>query len=111
MQFLFVDESGKPSDRKFAIGGVAVHAHQWTMFRERWQAMLARHRWPAGDEIKWHLIRTGLIPPAMADDIYAELARSEITCFVVVLRPLAARRDRPDLFATDEDVYQQASCT
>ena len=54
MQFLFVDESGKPSDRKFAIGGVAVHAHEWPMFRERWQAMLARHRWPAGDEIKWH---------------------------------------------------------
>ena len=107
VQFLFVDESGNPSDRKFAIGGVAVHAHEWPMFRERWQAMLARHRWPAGDEIKWHLIRTGLIPPAMADDIYAELARSEITCFVVVLRPLAARRERPDLFATDEDVYQQ----
>ena len=103
MFFLFVDESGKPSKRAFAIG---VRADQWPAFR-RWQAVLGRHAWPAGDEIKWHHIRTGRIPPAMADDLYAELARSEITCFVVVLRPLAARKERPDLFATDEDVYHQ----
>ena len=107
MQFLFVDESGTPSERVFAIGGVAVRADDWPAFRQRWLGVLARHAWPVREEIKWHYIHTGRIPPAMADDLYAELARSEATCFVVILRPLAARRERPDLFATDEDVYQQ----
>jgi len=107
MRFLFVDESGLPSERFFAIGGASIAADDWRAFRARWLAMLARHGWPVDRELKWHDIGRGLIPPAMADDVYAELARSEITCFVVVLRPLAARKERSDLFGTDEDVYHQ----
>lgn len=107
MFFLFVDESGSPSDTSFTIGGVAVRADGWPAFRERWLAVLARHSWPADHEVKWHHVRTGRIPPAMADDLFAQLAQCEITCFAVLLKPLAARRAEPDLFATDEDTYHQ----
>src|SRR4051794_20474206 len=108
MHILFLDESGLPSDRTFAVGGVAVAADQWAQLRARWTAVLDAYRWPADREAKWHGIRTGAVPPAMADDLFAALADAPITCFVVVLRPLAGRKQRDDLFATDEDTYATA---
>ena len=59
-------------------------------------------------EIKWHGTRTGVVPPALADELYAVLATSPIRCFVVIIKPLAAKQRRPDLFASPEDVYAQA---
>jgi hypothetical protein len=66
------------------------------------------HAWPHDKEIKWHGTRTGIVPPALADDLYAALSASPITCFVVIIKPLGAKQRRPDLFATPEDVYAQA---
>ena len=108
MHILFLDESGKPADKTFAVGGVAIAANDWAELRARWEAALAAHRWPYDREAKWHGIRTGDVPPALADDLYAALAGAPITCFVVVLRPLAGRKLNDELFATDEDTYATA---
>jgi Protein of unknown function (DUF3800) len=108
MHILFLDESGTPSDRTFAVGGVAVPADEWSKLRAAWTYALAKHRWPIDREAKWHGVRTGGVPPALADDLFGALADAPITCFVVVLRPLAGRKQRDDLFATDEDTYATA---
>lgn len=105
---LFVDETGKPDERTFAVGGVAVRMDQWHLLRGRWQDALDRHSWPADREIKWHGTRTGEVPPALADDIFAAISGSPITCFMVIIKPLAAKKRRPDLFATPDDVYAEA---
>lgn len=105
---LFVDESGKPDERVFGVGGVAVRADEWHVLRERWQAALNAYAWPADREVKWHATRTGEVPPALADAVFDALAQAPITCFAVLIRPLAARQRRPDLFATDNDVYANA---
>ena len=108
MHILFLDESGKPSDRTFAVGGVAVAADRWVDLRARWEEALAAHGWPADREAKWHGIRSGEVPPALADSLFAALRGSPITCFVVVLRPLAGRKLNEGWFATDEDTYATA---
>jgi len=105
---LFVDESGRPDERSFAVGGVAVRADEWDLLRQSWRSALEAHRWPPEREVKWHGIRRGEVPPALADDLFAALAAAPITCFTVIIKPLAARTRRPDLFATDDDVYAQA---
>jgi hypothetical protein len=48
------------------------------------------------------------VPPPLADALFAAVAGADITCFVVVLRPLAGRKSFPELFATDEDTYATA---
>jgi hypothetical protein len=108
MYLLFVDESGKPDERAFAVGGVAVRADEWGLLRDGWLAGMDAHAWTHDKEIKWHGTRTGVVPPALADELYAALANSPITCFVVIIKPLAAKQRRPDLFASPEDVYAQA---
>src|ERR1700723_2667761 len=105
MYLLFVDESGKPDERTFAVGGVAVRADEWHMLCAHWLSALQAHSWPADKEVEWHGTRTGEVPPALADAVFDALVAAPITCFTVVLRPLAARQRRPDLFATDDDVY------
>ena len=108
MYLLFVDESGKPEERMFAVGGVAIRADEWGILRDRWLAAMQAHNWPLDKEIKWHGTRTGEVPPALADDVFAAIAGSPITCFAVVVKPLAAKQRRPDLFGTPEDVYSQS---
>ena len=108
MYLLFVDESGRPDDRAFAVGGVAVRADEWGVLRDRWLATLEAHGWPPNEELKWHGIRTGAVPPPLADAIYSAIAASPITCFVIIVKPLAAKQRRPDLFGTREDVYTQS---
>jgi hypothetical protein len=108
MYILFLDESGTPSDRTFAVGGIAVAADEWGQLRAAWSSALVEHHWPTDREAKWHGIRTGNVPPALADDLFAALSEAPVTCFVVVLRPLAGRKQRDDLFATDEDTYATA---
>lgn len=108
MHLLFLDESGKPSDRMFALGGVAIRASEWDGVRRGWDATLAQAGWPLDKELKWSGTRSGEVPPDTADAIYASLAEAPITCFVTVLKPLAGRKSHPDLFADDEDTYSTA---
>lgn len=47
MVLLFVDESGRlDEDGLFALGRVAVAAHDWHALRDRWQSTLRDHGWP-----------------------------------------------------------------
>lgn len=108
MHLLFLDETGKPSDASFAVGGVAVRADEWPVLRDRWNTALATAGWPADKEVKWHGTRTGEVAPALADELFAALAGAPITCFVVVLRPLAGKQAHAEFFASDEDTYATA---
>lgn len=108
MHVLFLDESGKPDEKVFALGGVAIRADDWRLTRDRLAAALSEQGWPADRELKWHGCRTGTVPPAVADAVYATLASCPITCFVCLLRPLAGRQSHPELFASGEDTYATA---
>lgn len=108
MHLLFLDESGKPDDRSFALGGIAVRADEWEALRRRWEGALEGQAWPLDKEAKWHGTRTGEVPPAVADALFAAIAEAPITCFVVILRPLAGRKEHPDFFASEDDTYATA---
>ncbi len=108
MHLLFLDESGKPGDRLFAVGGAAIRAADWHGLRDLWEATLDEAAWPRDKELKWSGTRTGEVPPDCADRIYAALAKAPITCFTTILKPLAGRESHPDFFATDEDTYATA---
>jgi uncharacterized protein DUF3800 len=107
---LFLDESGKPGDRSFAIGGVAVRADEWGRLRDLVHGAFERHDWPLDKEAKWHGIKTGEVPPAPADDLYGALHAAPITCFTVILRPLAGRQIEGfgRFFADEETTYATA---
>ena len=106
MHLLFLDESGQLSERRFfAIGGVALRDRDWHALRDLWQATLAEQSWPAGREVKWHGIRTGEVPPALADAIVSALARSPVSCYVSLLDIELGATATPEFFANDEDTY------
>jgi hypothetical protein len=108
VHLLFLDESGKPSDRLFAVGGVAVRADEWDALRAAWEAALTAGGWPLDREAKWHGIRTGAVPPPLADGLFKAIACCPVTCFVTVLSPLAGRKRDEAFFASDEDTYATA---
>jgi hypothetical protein len=110
VHLLFLDESGKPGDKAFALGGVAVRADRWHELRDVWQAACSEHGWPHDKEAKWHGIRSGEVPPALADALFATLCEAPITCFAVVLRPLAGRQVEglARFFEDDEATYTTA---
>ncbi|MDQ3728249.1 MAG: DUF3800 domain-containing protein [Actinomycetota bacterium] len=108
MHLLFLDESGKPDDRAFALGGIAVRAAEWSELRAAWEAALTEAGWPLDKELKWHGTRSGEVPPDVADLVFARLAHAPITCFVSVLHPLAGKTTHPKLFATPEATYSTA---
>ncbi|MEJ7783753.1 MAG: hypothetical protein WKF96_03045 [Solirubrobacteraceae bacterium] len=101
MHLLFLDESGKPDDKTFAVGGVCVEAGDWNVLRQRWQGALAEHSWPDDREVKWHGTRIGEVPPDLADDVFEALAGAPISCYVVLLRPLAGKTSHPGFFVND----------
>jgi len=105
VHLLFLDESGKPEERTFAVGGVAVRADDWHVLRERFRGALTAHGWPLDKELKWHGTRTGEVAPAIADAAFEALADAPISCFVVILRPLAGRKSNPGFFDTPDDTY------
>lgn len=106
MHLLFLDESGQLSEKRFfAIGGVALRDSDWHRLRDLWQDTLAEHGWPAEKEVKWHGIRTGEVPPALADAIVATLARSPLLCYVTLLDIELGLTAAPEFFASDEDTY------
>jgi hypothetical protein len=106
MHLLFLDESGQLQERKFfALGGVALADVDWQRVRELWQQTLAAHGWPGEREVKWHGIRTGEVPPELADALVGALAQAPIRCYVTLLDIELGRRDAPEFFLTDEDTY------
>jgi hypothetical protein len=106
MHLLFLDESGQLSERKlFALGGVALRDDEWHELRRGGQETLAAHGWPAGKEIKWHGIRTGEVPPALADAVIATLARSPVRGYITLLDTELGLEQTPEFFGSDEDTY------
>ena len=106
MHLLFLDESGQLSQRRFfALGGVALRDRDWHTLRDLWLETLEAHAWPARRELKWHGIRTGEVPPKLADAIVRTIAAAPVRCYVTLLDIELGTRDAPEFFASDEDVY------
>jgi hypothetical protein len=106
VHLLFLDESGQLSERRFfALGGVALRDRDWHALRDLWLDTLAEHAWPVSREVKWHGIRTGEVPPPLADAIVKALARAPIQCYVALLDIELGTTAAPEFFATDEDTY------
>ncbi len=108
MHLLFLDESGRiGEDGLFALGGVAVREGDWHRLRECWLKPLEEHGWPLDKEVKWHTIRKGTVPPALADDVVAALAEAPVTAYVTLL-DLEAGAALPQFFGTPEQTYGTA---
>ncbi len=110
---LFLDESGRlDQGGQFALGGIAVRDSEWRALRELWQETLSAAAWPLDREVKWHGIRKGEVPPALADAVYAALARAPLTAYVAVMDldrgPGAFPPDEHAFFRSPEDVYATA---
>ncbi len=106
MHLLFLDESGRlDQGTSFALGGIAIRDTDWSLLRDLWQETLRGAGWPLDRELKWHGIRTGEVPPALGDAVYAALARAPVTCFVCVLDIELGRSDAPEFFTTAEETY------
>lgn len=109
MQLLFLDESGRlDEDGLFALGGIAVADRDWHELRDRWLEALRSYEWPLDREVKWHGVRKGEVPPALADTMFAALAASPVTAYVVLLDLTRGRAEFPEFFATNEDAYATA---
>ena len=106
MHLLFLDESGQLSEQKFfALGGIALRDLDWPLLRDLWQSTLEEHSWPAERQVKWHGIRTGEVPPPLADAIIEALAQAPITCYVTLLEIELGLKEAPEFFKSDEDTY------
>jgi Protein of unknown function (DUF3800) len=114
MHILFLDESGSPEAQKglFGLGGVVVRDSDWRTLRQLWQDVLQAHNWPPDREIKWHGIRKGEVPDALADAVFATLASAPITCYVTVMDltagPVAFPPAEYNYFRSPEDTYATA---
>jgi hypothetical protein len=113
MHLLFLDESGRlDQGGLFALGGIAVRDGDWPELRERWQQTLRAHGWPLDREVKWHGIRTGEVPDALADAVFDSLAQAPFTAYVVVMDLDAGPEVFPprehSYFRSPEDVYATA---
>ncbi len=77
-----------------------------------WQGTLRAYRWPLDEELKWHGIRKGQVPPLLADAIYAAVARAPATCLVAVMDldfgPVEYPPTEYDFFRSPDDVYATA---
>ena len=106
MHLLFVDESGQVDQGGlFALGGIAVRDMDWPELRGRWQETLEAAGWPLEREVKWHGIRKGEVPPALADAVFAMLAVAPIKAYVSLLDIELGLEREPDFFRTSEDIY------
>jgi len=109
VHLLFLDESGKiDQGGLFALGGIAVRDTDWPELRRSWQETLAASGWPLDRELKWHGIRTGEVPPTVADAVYAALAAAPVTAYVALLDQELGRELTPEFFRSPEDVYATA---
>jgi hypothetical protein len=106
MQLLFLDESGKiDQGGLFALGGIAVRDADWPHLKELWQSTLGDAGWPLEREIKWHGIRKGEVPPALADTVFATLAVAPFTAYVTLLDLELGPELEPEFFRSPEDIY------
>jgi len=106
VHLLFLDESGRiDQGGLFALGGIAVRDTDWPELRRVWQETLSAAGWPLDHEIKWHGIRKGEVPPALADSVFAMLAVAPFTAYVTLLDLELGPEREPDFFRTPEDVY------
>jgi hypothetical protein len=55
--------------------------------------------------VKWHGIRTGEVPPALADAIVGALSCSPVRLYVTLLDIELGATATPEFFASDEDTY------
>ena len=114
VHLLFLDESGRLDVGKglFALGGIAVRDSDWPLLRVAWQDVLRNHGWPLDREVKWHGIRKGEVPDALADAVYEMLAVAPFTAYVTVLDlGLGAEIFPPTehaYFRSPEDTYSTA---
>jgi len=113
VRLLFLDESGKLGEGGlFALGGVALRDRDWPELRELWQGTLAAHGWPLEREVKWHGIRRGEVPPALADALFSALAAAPFTAYVCVMDtdrgPVEFPPGEHRFFRSPEDVYATA---
>jgi hypothetical protein len=103
---LFLDESGQLSERRFfALGGIALRDRDWLPLRDSWQHTLESHGWPLDREVKWHGIRTGTVPPPLADALVGSLAHAPFTAYVTLLDIELGLREAPEFFPDDETTY------
>ena len=101
MHLLFLDESGQiDQGGLFALGGIAVRDTDWPELRRVWQETLSAAGWPLDREIKWHGIRKGEVPPALADAVFAMLAVAPFTAYVTLLDLELGPEREPDFFHT-----------
>jgi len=113
MHLLFLDESGRlDQGGSFALGGIAVRDTDWPVLRDIWQTTLRDQGWPLDREVKWHGIRTGEVPPGVADAVYGALGDGPFTAYVTVLDLKTGPREFPTkeftFFRSPEDVYATA---
>jgi hypothetical protein len=113
VHLLFLDESGRlDQGGLFALGGIALRDRDWPELRDLWQETLRQHRWPLDRELKWHGIRKGEVPPALADAVYESLAVAPVTAYVSVMDldrgPAAFPPAEHLFFRSPEDVYGTA---
>ena len=113
MQLLFLDESGRiAEDGLFALGGIVVADTDWHSLRDRWQETLSVASWPLEREIKWHGIRTGAVPPPLADAVIATIAAAPLTSYVALLDlklgPEMFPPSTHEFFRSADDVYGTA---
>ena len=109
MHFLFLDESGRLNhDDVFALGGIAVRDTDWHLLRDTWHAALRAHDWPLDREVKWHGVRTGSVPPALADTVFAALTTAPFTAYVTILDLELGRATEHEFFGSDDVVYSTA---
>jgi hypothetical protein len=108
VRLLFLDESGRIGhDGLFALGGVTVRADDWRALRAAWLAPLEAHGWDAANEVKWHGIRTGYVPDALADAVVDALGRAPFTAYVTLL-DLEAGAELDEFFGSPESTYGTA---
>ena len=71
-----------------------------------------QHRWSLEREVKWHGIRKGEVPDALADAVYDALARAPVTCYVAVMDLDRGPQELPPsehaYFRSAEDVHATA---
>lgn len=109
MHLLFLDESGRVDrDGLFALGGIAVRDADWHLLRDTWQQTLREAGWPLDREVKWHGIRKGAVPPALADAVFDALAHAPVAAYVTLLDLELGRDTFPERFATAEETYATA---
>ena len=58
--------AGSPSAGSSRSAASRSRDRDWNLLRDHWQETLTAHGWPVDREVKWHGIRTGEVPPALA---------------------------------------------